>query len=75
MFKLKTALEVIYLSGGASLAAQDQFKRMLPKNKNYDSSGNKTYRDQRHERNQSDFKRGRREKSMKGRGTSKSRKR
>ena len=71
---------MIYLNGGTQLAIQDHFKRMLPKQSNFDSSDNKTvnYRDavtvNGGERNHSDVKR-RRDKSTKGRGTSKSRKR
>ena len=74
-YRLKTALQVVYLNGGTHLAAQDLFKRLLPKRQNYDSNENKaTFRRDNEHRNHSDVKR-RRDKSTKGRGTSKSRKR
>ena len=75
VFKLKSALEVIFSHGRAGFASQDYFRRMLPRRRDFDSNDNKTTCTNRGEdKNQSDLKR-RREKSTKGRGTSKSRKR
>ena len=62
------------MNGGTSLAAQDFFKRLLPRRRDYDSTDNKTSVRHDEHRNHSDVKR-RRDKSAKGRGTSKSRKR
>ena len=73
MFKLKTALEMIFVKGGHTLASQEHFKRLLPKKKDFDTNDNKTSGTYRGDE-RSDAKR-RKEKSTKGRGTSKSRKR
>ena len=75
VFKLKSALEIIFSHSIAGFATQDYFRRMLPRRRDFDSNDNKTtFTNRGDDRNQSDLKR-RREKSTKGRGTSKSRKR
>ena len=62
----------MYLQGGASLSQNDAFRKLLPKrNKDYESVENNV---KTNDRQETEIKR-RRDKSMKGRGTSKSRKR